>query len=115
MLLEACCCIRVLDKVVRSFPIKLHLHYEMTAGKENLHRGEGWTVSLASREIVFEADETLPVGSLVRLSIDWPARQLTLDVRGKTVEAHGQHTTVEVSRHTLGPSTPSTNSAFSPK
>ena len=75
----------------------------MFADKANAIRGEGWTVSLNSREIVFEAAESLPIGSLVRLSIDWPARELRLDVRGRAVAAQGQLTTVEVSRHALRP------------
>jgi hypothetical protein len=88
-----------------AFPIKMPLHYAMMTGKEYDHRGEGCTVTLATREIVFESDERLPVGRVVELLIDWPAKQdgnsLTLDVQGRTVEAHGQQTTVEVLRHLL--------------
>ena len=77
------------------------LHYEIVGGQANPILGEGWTISLNSRQIVFEAAESLPVGTLVQLRIDWPTRELTLDVRGTAVEAQGQQTTVEVSRHAL--------------
>ena len=80
------------------FPIKLHLRYEMTAGKECLCSGEGTTVSISSRAVVFESLAILPTQRSVRLSIDWPVSGMTLDVQGRT-EQLGQHTAVQIMRH----------------
>ena len=84
------------------YPLKMHLRYEMMAGTEYRHRGEGYTVSMSRTEIVFEASEKLPIGWQVRLCIDWPVKlqgniNLTFNVYGKTIA--GQHTTVLILRH----------------
>ncbi len=83
-----------------TYPLKLHLRYEMAADRE--YRGEGCTLSLSRAEIIFEARDRLPVGKLVKLRIDWPVKlqnevSLSLTVYGKTIA--GQHTTVQILRH----------------
>jgi hypothetical protein len=98
-----------LPSAITSYPVQLPLHYEilhyeMGSSRERLQSGEGCTVSMSRTEIVFEAPERVPLGRLVKLRIDWPAKihnriNLTLEVRGKTVQTKGQRTTVEILRH----------------
>ena len=85
-----------------SFPIKLHLPYEVMAGKTCACSGEGCTVSISRTAVMFEAPETLPVDRIVRLRIDWPVpkdeTELTFDVQGKTLQSRGQQS-VAILRH----------------
>ena len=83
----------------RAYPIRLRLRYIM-----DQHRGNGCTVSMSRSAIVFEADDDLPVGKPVRLSINWPAKlqnniALTLTVEGTTIQARNQHVSVSILRY----------------
>ena|SRR5690348_12634469 len=89
-------------RTIASYPIKLHLRYEVMAGKTCLCRGEGCTVSISRTAVVFEAPVTLPIDKIVRLCIDWPVpkdeTELTFDVQGKTLQSQGQQA-VAIVRH----------------
>lgn len=85
-----------------SYPIKLHLRYEVMAEQEVLYRGEGRTIAMSRTGVVFEASDRLPIGTMVQLYIEWPVKlenriHLTLALTGKTIQ--GQHITVEILRH----------------
>ena len=83
------------EELVASYPIALPVRYQLADGEE----GVGWTISMSRKTVVFDAPTTLPVGTAVRLWIDWPVKLkdsgvLIFDVRGKTIP--GTHATVEI-------------------
>ena len=85
-----------------SYPIKLHLRYDVMSGGKRLCSGEGTTVSISRIEVLFDAPEELPIDTIVRLCIDWPISGLALDVQGRTVQS-GQQIAVEILRHGFRP------------
>lgn len=85
-------------RTIASYPIKLHLRYEVMAGKTCLCAGEGCTVSISRTAVVFEAPETLPIDRIVRLCSDWPVPGVAFDIQGRTIQSR-RHTAVEELRH----------------
>ena len=59
------------SKAVQWFAIKLPISYEGPEG--SLLQGKGLTLAMRSGAIQFACDRNLPVGQVVRLSIQWPA------------------------------------------
>lgn len=85
-------------RTIASYPIKLHVRYEVTADKKCLCSGEGCTVSLSRTAVIFETPEALPISGSVRLTIEWPIPGLFLDVQGRAIQS-GQQIAVEILRH----------------
>ena len=85
-------------RTIVSYPIKLHLRYDVMSGGKRLCSGEGTTVSISRIEVLFDAPEELPIDTIVKLCIDWPISGLALDVQGRTVQS-GQRIAVEILRH----------------
>lgn len=55
-----------------SYPIELPITYETVEG--SLLQGAGRTLAISSGAVQFACDRNLPVGQVVRLSIQWPAK-----------------------------------------
>jgi len=88
----------------RRYPMQVDLEYKMLDGRKVLKTGIGRTLNLSSSGILFESEDALPIGSSLRLSIEWPARLdnrvgLTLCVMGRTVRSSGTCTAVEILSH----------------
>jgi len=57
----------------RRFPIQQAVHYECMGPMVNL-KGTGTTVDFSSTGIAFTTEHRLPVGSLIEIAVDWPAK-----------------------------------------
>ncbi len=57
----------------RRYPVQLDLRYKVLRGGEPL-RGIGVTREFSSTEVKFAADQDLPLGALIELSLAWPLR-----------------------------------------
>lgn len=84
--------------------MNVELEYKLLDGKKVLKTGSGRTLNLSSTGVLFECQETLPVGTQIRLSLAWPARLndtvgLTLCVNGRTVRSSGNCVAIEIVSH----------------
>jgi hypothetical protein len=57
----------------REFPLALEMQYHSLGGPAEKVRGEGRTIWMSSREIIFESPETLPAGTELEILVAWPA------------------------------------------
>jgi hypothetical protein len=86
----------------RVYPIRLLLRYEVApSSPAPRYSGQGFTVMLSRTGVVFETSEKLPVGRLVKLSIDWPVLlenkiALKFEVQGKVLQAEDEQAAVEI-------------------
>jgi len=88
----------------RRYPMNVELEYKLLDGKTVLKTGFGRTLNLSSTGVLFECQETLPVGTQIRLSLAWPARLndkvgLTLCINGRTVRSSGNCAAIEIINH----------------
>lgn len=88
----------------RRYPIYVDLEYKLLDGKQVLKTGTGRTLNLSSSGILFECGDALPVGTTIRMSLNWPAKLndrvgLTLCVNGRTIRSSGKYTAVEIFSH----------------
>lgn len=56
------------------FPVREEVRYRVLHSKTALVSGAGKTLNISSGGILFTTDQKLPLGRLVELSVDWPAR-----------------------------------------
>jgi len=64
----------------------------------------GWSVDISNSGVSFEADDALPEGTWIELSIVWPARldkdvELELCASGHVVRRDNNRTAVRIERH----------------
>ena len=57
----------------RDFPLALEMQYHSLGGPASRIRGEGRTIWMSSREIIFESAESLPAGTELEILVAWPA------------------------------------------
>jgi len=87
------------------YPIELDLRYRpLPYGWPARKEGFGKTLDLGSGSVFFSADQPLPRGLHVELSIDWPVRlddvcALQLLITGKVVRSCGRETAVQIMHH----------------
>ena len=85
----------------RPYPVVLPLRYQSRWKGRVVAAGTGLTVAIGGRVVVFVAQHLLTVGSLVELSIDWPAKlmegtPLRLHVRGAVRKLDGESILVAI-------------------
>ena len=86
------------------FAVELNLRYKVTWRQQVLHEGSGKTCDFSRNGIFFRADQALPKGFAVELSIDWPMLldgvcPLQLRISGKVLRSSGAGTAVKIMRH----------------
>ena len=97
----------------RRYSISLNLRYKLIEGNRTLHRGQGTTLNISSRGVLFQADD-VPEGEAEILSdcgpivmeIDWPLRlngtcSLKFIVRGLIARRDGPRLAVRIQRREL--------------
>ena len=85
------------------FPIQLAIHYERLNSPVALH-GMGTTMDFSRSGIAFTTEDHLPVGSMIRASVDWPAKldghcALKFIAFGHVVRSDGGHAAVTIQTH----------------
>ena len=88
----------------RRYSIHLPLHFAVIGKRRFASAGTGNVLNLSSKGIAFTSDETFSRGTLMELSISWPARlygktPIKLVVEGRVVRSDGQVTAVAILRH----------------
>lgn len=88
----------------RRFPICVDLQYWLLTEDKIVKTGFGRTVNLSSSGVLFEADEPLPPGMAINLSLVWPVRLdnrvgLKLKIVGRTVRKEYNCTAVQIFHH----------------
>lgn len=81
-----------MGKSDRQYRLCHDLRFKLVKSRQSADAGEGRTVSIGSREVVFEASWQLPMGALIELSIAWPALlnggcPMQLIVLGRIIDA----------------------------
>jgi hypothetical protein len=81
-------------RISRRYPIEHQVRYGVPAPRVELS-GEGTTVNMSSRGVLFTTDRPLPAGSPLTLEVRWPvmldnAQALKLVTKGKVVWCDGR-------------------------
>lgn len=89
----------------RRYPIVLGVQYRVTRGRAE-RLGSGTTLDVSRRGVLFRADDSLPAGSYVELTMEWPVLwkgvyPLTLVMRGQVVRSDGNEVAVRTREHVL--------------
>jgi hypothetical protein len=84
------------------YPIELPIRYELVNGAGET--GNGTTVRMGRRGVVFTSDKPLPVNEKLRLTLKWPAplpdgTGLNLWIVGIVVRGNSRLAEVEISRY----------------
>src|ERR1051325_4800201 len=56
------------------FPVREDVRYRVVQSKAQKVSGSGTTLNIGSNGILFTTEDRLPLGRLVELSVNWPAR-----------------------------------------
>ena len=56
------------------FPVRQEIRYKLIQAKSAASSGTGITLNIGSGGILFTTEEQLPLGRLVEVSVNWPAR-----------------------------------------
>jgi hypothetical protein len=86
------------------YAVELDLRYKLTWRHQVLHEGSGKTCDFSRNGVFFRADQDLPKGLSVELSIDWPMLldgvcPLQLRIVGKVLRSSKAGTAVTIMRH----------------
>ena len=87
----------------RRYPIALDVKYKLSRGR-TARFGNGTTRNLSSRGVLFMADDALPAGSPVELTLNWPVLlegvcPLKLVLRGLVVRSDWRGVAVRTRDH----------------
>jgi hypothetical protein len=96
---------RVLERRGTSrFPFWEEVRYRVPISRAAELSGIGRTLNMGSRGILFTTEETLPLGRMIELSVNWPARldgtcRLQFVATGRIVRAEPNRTAVRIERY----------------
>jgi hypothetical protein len=85
------------------FPVREEVRYKMLHGKV-VTTGAGKTLNIGSGGVLFTTEERLPVGRMVELSVNWPARldgtcPLKFVATGRVIRAEEDRAAVRIERY----------------
>ena len=86
------------------FSFVADLQYKLLHPSKPVKTGRGQTVNVSGKGVLFESDETLPVGRLIELAIPWPVKLsvkvgLTLCASGPIVRVQGNCVAVQITQY----------------
>ena len=86
------------------FPLREEVRYRVLQGSPANESGSGTTLNIGSRGILFSTQEQLPMGRLVELSVNWPARlggtcPLQFVATGRVVRSEPGKAAVRIERY----------------
>jgi len=86
------------------FPLREEVKYKVLHTKALETIGSGQTLNIGSGGILFTTDERLPVGRMVELSVNWPARldgtcALKFVAVGRVVRSEANRAAVRIERY----------------
>ena len=85
------------------FPLREEVRYKMLHGKV-ITTGAGKTLNIGSGGVLFTTEQRLPIGRLIELSVNWPARldgtcPLKFVATGRVVRAEEDRAAVRIERY----------------
>jgi len=88
------------------FPLREPVEYRLILSKHFSITGKGQTLNVGSGGILFSTQHLLPVGGLVEVVMDWPARPegalaLQLVAAGRVLRSDHRQAAVRLDRHQL--------------
>jgi c-di-GMP-binding flagellar brake protein YcgR len=86
------------------FPLREEVRYKVLHSKTLNTTGSGHTLNIGSGGILFTTEEKLPIGRMVELSVNWPARldgtcALKFVAVGRVVRAELNRAAVRIERY----------------
>ena len=86
------------------FPLREDVRYRVVQSKHQKVSGSGTTLNIGSGGILFTTEEKLPVGRMVELSVNWPARldgtcPLQFVATGRVVRSEVNRAAVRIERY----------------
>jgi hypothetical protein len=86
------------------FPVREEVRYRVLHAKLLNVTGVGKTLNIGSRGILFTTEEKLPMGKLVEVAVNWPARlggscPLRFVAVGRVVRAENDKAAVRIERY----------------
>lgn len=91
-------------RLQRRYPLELDLEYRILKDNRVVSTGAGRTANLSSGGVLFHADDSVPYGPSVELSVRWPAVLgnapfLELCISGRLVRNDAQGVALRMSRY----------------
>ncbi len=86
------------------FPLKEDVRYKLLQSKSMQVSGSGQTLNIGSGGILFTTEEQLPLGRIVELSVNWPARlggtcPLKFVAIGRVIRSEADRAAVRIERY----------------
>jgi hypothetical protein len=86
------------------FPMQRDVRYQVLAKRGAEEKGEGKTINISSRGVLFTCPRDLQPGKRVRLCINWPVPlndkcALKLVARGRVVRSEEGRAAIEIQHH----------------
>ena len=86
------------------FPVQEEVKYKILHGKSEKSIGSGETLNIGSGGILFTTEEKIPVGRMVELSVNWPARlggtcPLKFVATGRVIRSDANKAAVRIERY----------------
>ena len=86
------------------FPVKEDLKYKILHGKSEQAGGSGVTLNIGSGGILFTTEDKIPMGRMVELSVNWPARldgtcPLKFVATGRIIRSEANRAAVRIERY----------------
>lgn len=86
------------------FPLREEVRYRVLHSRGSQVSGIGRTLNIGSGGILFTTEEELPIGRMVELSVNWPARldgtcPLKFVATGRVVRAEHHQAAVKIERY----------------
>jgi hypothetical protein len=95
---------RLDQRLHRRYPISLHVEYKLLRkGRVALH-GFGRTLNISSGGVLLSVNDSLPLGGLIKLAINWPfllegVCPLKLQIGGRVVRSDVKKVAVQIQHH----------------
>jgi hypothetical protein len=88
------------------FPLREEVRYKLLQSKAAQVSGAGQTLNIGSGGILFTTEEKLPLGRMVELSVNWPARlggtcPLKFVAVGRIIRSEADRAAVRIERYEL--------------
>jgi len=85
------------------FPLREEVRYKVTHGKV-VTSGSGKTLNIGSGGVLFTTEQKLPMGRMVELSVNWPARldgtcPLKFVAMGRVIRSEADRAAVRIERY----------------
>ena len=86
------------------FPVREDVRYRVVQARTAKVSGRGTTLNIGSGGILFTTEEKLPIGRMVELSVNWPARldgvcPLQFVATGRVIRSEAQRAAVRIERY----------------